>query len=137
MFSLATLCYLFLSYLSDKESFFKTSGLDNLGITLLLVIQFFQILMQTWCITLFKLIDQCIIALKHSRLYGGENYSIHESKEDEKEKEKSKSEYEDNNSNKIEVLDYFGPRKFEESKLPSFSSSKSESFAESEFGSYF
>ena len=92
----------------------------------------FSLIFSIWSLLFTKTIDMCLTKLDRSTLYVGENFNISESKSKEAEKSKEVS-----SQNKLEVLDYFGPRKFTESEIPSISSSKSEiDQGEKEFGSY-
>lgn len=86
-----------------------------------LAIGIFVIICIIWLLLFIETIDMCLLNLKHSTLYVGENYHISESNS-KKDVEKSIG-YE----RKLEVLDYFSTKKFEVSDLPSISSdSKSE-----------
>ena len=106
--------YSFFSYFVNKEEIVSIYRGSDLLFWTCFFIGCFQVFCFIWLLLFTKTIDSCLLSLKHSTLYVGENYQIDESIS--KEAEKSKE-----GENKLEILDHFEPEKFEKSEIPSIS----------------
>ena len=127
--------YSLISYFNSHEKIISIYYGNEYWYWFAFIMSTFSLFSCIWSLLFTKTIDICLIKLSHSTLYVGENIHISESKSNEAEKSMEGS---SGAENKLEVLDYFGKRKFTESDFPSISSSKSEVHAEGEdqFGSY-
>ena len=119
-----------IQYFIDSEKIVKVYHGSVVWFWVSSILLYFALIAYIWLLSFTKTIDTCLLRFKQSTLYVGERYSISESKS--KDVEESEE-----NENKLDVLDYFGPKKFEASELPSIGSSKSENTEkDDEFGSY-
>ena len=96
---------------NEPEEFANNTGIQSDGLFYAAMAISLIVPVSIWYFTMFKIINKCLLKLKESTEYSAENYPDEES----------------GDKNKIEVLDYFKEKKFEESPLPSIPSSQSES----------
>ena len=140
LFNFCFRVYGLIAYYNDRQKCLKSFRGSDLWFWAYKALSTFVLIAYIWLLTFTNTFDKCFDILNHSTLYVGENYHISESKSKEVEKSKEGENKEGEGKggeNKLEVLDYFGAKKFEESEIPSISCSKSENSEQNDdFGSY-